>query len=329
MKNLDPKLNLLEEMRRALVTEGHAVLDLADTLGAEAEQALALLYNCRGKVILTGLGKSGLIARKIAATLSSTGTPALYLHPVDALHGDLGVLHADDLAIALSNSGGTEEVLRLLAPMKRVGIPVIALTGNRDSELARRATVHLYAGAAREACPLNLAPTASTTAALAMGDALAVTLLAMRGFQPDDYKLFHPGGSLGRKLMTTVADLMDTGARMPVVRAWQNVGEVVAVVLEKNFGVTCVVDADGRLAGSFSAGDLLRLHIRDRSLAFLGRPVADFMTVNPRHIGPEALAAEALNLMEKHNIRALFVVNDAGEPIGIIGLYEVLKAIDY
>ena len=151
MKNLDPKLNLLEEMRRALVTEGQAVLDLADTLGAEAEQALALLYNCCGKVILAGLGKSGLIARKIAATLSSTGTPALYLHPVDALHGDLGVLHADDLAIALSNSGGTEEVLRLLAPMKRVGIPVIALTGNRDSELARRATVHLYAGATREA----------------------------------------------------------------------------------------------------------------------------------------------------------------------------------
>lgn len=329
MRKTDDGFDALAEIRRALNLESEAVQALAERVGGEAERALRLMYECQGKVVVVGMGKSGLIGRKIAATLSSTGTPSIFLHPGEAIHGDLGVLSRNDVVIALSNSGSTDEVLRLLAPIRRLGIPLIAMTGNAQSELACRADVHLDVGVAREACPLNLAPTASTTAALAMGDALAVTLLAMRGFRPEDYAVFHPGGNLGRKLVTTVADLMESGERLPCVREDQVMSAVVDEVMHKNFGVTSVVDAEGRLVGSFSAGDLLRLHIRDRTVGFLGRPVSEFMTRTPRAVKPNALGAQALHEMERNNIRALFVVDDDGRPVGIIGLYEVLKAIDY
>lgn len=329
MRKTDETFDALAEVRRALTLEAEAVQALVPRVGTEAERALRLMCDCQGKVVVVGMGKSGLVGRKIAATLSSTGTPSIFLHPGEAIHGDLGVLSRNDIVVALSNSGSTEEVVRLLAPIRRMGIPLIAMTGNPQSELARRADVHLDVGVAREACPLNLAPTSSTTAALAMGDALAVTLLAMRGFRPEDYAVFHPGGNLGRKLVTTVADLMESGDKLPCVRADQVMSEVVDEVMHKNYGVTSVVDASGKLVGSFSAGDLLRLHIRDRSMAFLGRPVSEFMTRTPRTVEPGALGAQALHEMEKNNIRALFVVDAAGVPVGIIGLYEVLKAIDY
>lgn len=329
MRKTDVEFDALAEVRRALTLEAEAILDLVPRVGHQAEHALKLMYECQGKVVIVGMGKSGLIGRKIAATLSSTGTPSIFMHPADAIHGDLGVLSRNDIVIALSNSGSTAEVIKLLAPIRRMGIPLIAMTGNPHSEMAKRADIHLDVGVTREACPLNLAPTSSTTAAVAMGDALAVTLLAMRGFRPEDYAVFHPGGNLGRKLVTTVADLMETGDKLPLVREDQLMKEVVDEVMQKNYGITSVVDAGHKLVGSFSAGDLLRLHIRDRSMSFLDLPVSEFMHRKPRSIDPGSLGAQALHDMEKNNIRALFVVNSENEPIGIIGLYEVLKAIDF
>ena len=212
------ELDQLDEIRRALSLEADAIRALLPRIGENVERALSYMYACTGKVVVIGMGKSGLVGRKIAATLSSTGTPSIFLHPAEAIHGDLGVLARNDVVLALSNSGSTEEVVKLLGPIRRVGVPLISMTGNAASELAKRADVHIDVGVEREACPLNLAPTASTTAAMAMGDALAVTLLRMRGFRPEDYAVFHPGGNLGKKLVTTVADLMEVGSKVPMVR---------------------------------------------------------------------------------------------------------------
>ena len=322
-------VNVLTEVRLALEIEVAALQGLINRLTEAVESAIELLCKCKGKVVVTGIGKSGYIGRKIAATLASTGTPAFFLHPGEAIHGDLGMLGKEDIVLALSNSGSTEEIVRLLNPLRHMGIPVIAMTGNSQSELAKRAEVHLDVSVEREACPLNLAPTASTTAALAMGDAIAVTLLRLRDFREEDFAVFHPGGNLGKKLVTTAADLMDSGVKLPLVHDSLPVELVISEILAKRYGITSVVDETGRLTGAFSLGDLLRLHIQDRSLEFMRQPVRDYMTSRPKSVSLDALAAQALHVMESHNIRAIFVTDEEQRPIGIIGIYEVLKAIDY
>ena len=320
---------IISEARRALDVEIQGLQGLQPRLNDTFVAAVRAMYACKGRVVVAGMGKSGHIGTKIAATLASTGTPALFLHPGEAIHGDLGMVTPQDLALVLSNSGATEEVLRLLGPLRRMGVNVIAMTGNPQSELAKRADVHLDVGVAQEACPLGLAPTASTTAALAMGDTLAVCLLRLRNFKAEDYAVFHPGGSLGKKLMTVVADIMDTGDKVPVVPHDMPLRDVITVLQDKHYGVTGAVDAAGRLVGAFSMGDLARLHLKQTDLAFLEQPIGRHMHPDPKSVPPDLLAARALNIMETHNIRALFVVDEAHQPIGIIGLYETLRAVDY
>lgn len=321
--------DILQEARQALQIEIDGLTGLLNRLGEPFEKAVRLIFERNGKVVVAGVGKSGHIARKIAATLSSTGTMAMFLHPAEAVHGDLGSVGKDDTVLVLSNSGETEELIRLMGPLRRIGVPFIAMTGNAASELAKRADVHVDVSVDKEACPMGLAPTASTTAALAMGDALAVCLLQLRGFTPEDYAVFHPGGNLGKKLVTRVQDLMDIGEKVPTVLATDTVEHVIAELQDKHYGLTAVVDGEGILTGVFSMGDLTRLHLRDRSLSFMKEPIAQFASPNPITTSADALAARALNTMETHNIRALFAVDGAGKPIGIIGLYEVLRAIDY
>ena len=321
--------DILAELRKALEIEAEGIQGLIGRLDASFERAVRMVLECRGKVIVTGMGKSGHVANKVAATLNSTGTQAVFLHPAEAIHGDLGMIGPQDVVLAISNSGNTEELVRLLGPLRRIGVQLIAMTGNAQSELAKRAELHLDVGVPREACPLDLAPTASTTAALAMGDAIAVTLLKLRNFRPEDFALFHPGGNLGKKLVTTVADLMASGDKLPVVPEIMPVEAAVREVQDKNWGLAAVVDGAGRISGAFSLGDLLRLHTRDPSLAFMKRPVGEFMTRDPQVVEPDALAARALHIMETRNIRALFVADAGRRPVGIIGIYEVLKAIDY
>ncbi|HKI97536.1 MAG TPA: KpsF/GutQ family sugar-phosphate isomerase [bacterium] len=321
--------DILAELKRALQIEVEGIQGLIGRLDESFVQAVQMLYACEGRVVVTGVGKSGHVGNKIAATLASTGTKAFFMHPAEAIHGDLGMVGHGDVVLAISNSGQTEELIRLLGPLRRIDAQLIGMTGNPQSELAQRVDVHLNVGVPREACPLNLTPTASTTAALAMGDAIAVTLLSMRNFREEDYYLFHRGGSLGKKLLTTVRDLMASGEQLPLVRDDATVEATVREVQDKNWGLTAVVDGAGRLVGAFSLGDLLRLHTKDPSLQFMKQPVSGFMTRNPRAVEPDMLAARALNIMETHNIRALFVTDAEAQPVGIIGIYEVLKSIDY
>ena len=320
--------DILQEAKTALEIEKEGIANLIPRLGDSFKSAVEMIFSCKGKVAVTGMGKSGHIANKISATLASTGTMAFFLHPAEAIHGDLGMVSRNDIVLALSNSGQTEEVLRLLGPMRRMGVPLISLTGNPKSELARRSEVHLDVSVEREACPLGLAPTASTTAALAMGDTIAVCLLRLRNFKPEDYALFHPGGSLGKKLMTVVGDLMDR-ENLPQVAENDEITKVIAEMTAKTYGITAVVDGEGRLTGVFSLGDFSRLHIQDPTLSFYKKPVIEFMSVNPKTTNPDQLAARALHTMESMNIRALIVTDEEKHPVGIIGIYETLKAIDY
>ena len=321
--------DILESARKALRTEIAGIEGLLDRLGEPFQSAANMILACEGKVVVTGMGKSGHIGQKISATLSSTGTPSFFLHPAEAIHGDLGMVEKADIVLALSNSGQTEEVIRLLGPLRRIDVPLIAMTGAPNSELAKRAEVHLDVSVAEEACPMGLAPTASTTAALAMGDALAVVLLEMRGFTPEAYAVFHPGGNLGKKLMTTVLDLMEGGEKVPVVEETTTIRKTIEEIQQKHYGLTAVVDGSGKMAGVFSMGDFTRLHLKETDQTFMENPVSQYFSGSPRVVTPDVLAARALNMMETHNIRALFVVDETGRPIGIIGLYEVLKAIDY
>lgn len=322
-------MDVLDAARKALEIEIAGLRGLVARLDSSFEDAVNLILACDGKVAVTGMGKSGHVGQKIAATLASTGTTAFFLHPAEAIHGDLGMVASGDIALAISNSGETEEVVRLLAPLRRIGVPIIAMTGNPKSELAKRSQVHLDVSVAEEACPLGLAPTASTTAALAMGDALAVCLLLKKGFTKDDFALFHPGGNLGKTLVTLVSDLMETGEKVPIVEDSVPVKLAIRELQEKRYGLAAIVDKEGKLRGVFSMGDLTRLHLADPSLAFMDNPILDFATRDPKTTRPDVLAARALNTMETHNIRALFAVDESGKPAGIIGLYEVLKAIDY
>ena len=314
--------SLLDLARTVLRTEAAAILRLVDTLNGDFERAIEMLFECRGRVLVTGMGKSGIICRKIAATLSSTGTPAFFLHPAEATHGDLGALRDDDVVIAMSRSGETEEVIRLLESIRRIGARLIAITGEPKSTLGRVADVTLDCGIAEEACPLNLAPTASTTAALALGDALAMTLLVRRGFREQDFASLHPGGRLGRRLMR-VEQAMHAGDAAPLVRLSTRMPEVFHEMSSKRLGMTCVVGDDDRLAGVFTDGDLRRLLTRTTDV--LSLTAGEVMTANPITIDRRLLAVEALKMMEARKITAVVVVDAGGRVEGVVHLHDLWR----
>ena len=315
---------ILAAGRAALAVEAAAVAALVDRLDPAFAAACRCLLDRRGRVVVTGMGKSGHVGNKVAATLASTGTPAFFLHPAEAIHGDLGMVTRDDAVIALSNSGETAEVLALVPTLRRLGVPIVALTGNPASSLAEAATVHLDVGVAAEACPLNLAPTASTTATLAMGDALAVALLQLRGFTAEDFARSHPGGALGRRLLLHVADVMRQGDAVPAVRPSALLREGLLEMSGKGLGMTAVTAPDGRLLGVYTDGDLRRT--LDQALDFHALTMAEVMTAGPKAIGPGALAADAVNLMERYRIMALPVVDDDGRLVGALNVHDLLRA---
>ena len=315
---------LVELGRRALAIEADAVAALAQRVGGDFVRACRTMLACRGRVVVSGMGKSGHIAGKIAATLASTGTPAFFLHPAEASHGDVGMITREDLVLALSNSGETEELLTLVPVLKRMGVPLVALTGNPSSTLARAAEVHVDVSVPAEACPLNLAPTASTTASLAMGDALAVALLRMRGFTEQDFARSHPGGALGRRLLLHVADVMHTGAEIPLVGPDSRVSDGLLEMSRKGLGITAVADDGGTLLGVFTDGDLRRA--LDRRVDVHATAMREVMTANGRTIGPRELAAEAVLLMERHRITALIVVDAEQRVVGALNVHDLLRA---
>ncbi len=309
-----------EVARQVLEIEAAAVSGLVAQLDESFDRAVELIRTAPGRVVCSGMGKSGIVMKKVAATLASTGTPAFFLHPVEAIHGDLGMLVGGDVVLAASFSGTTEELLRLVETLKRLGVSLIAMTGNRDSPLARAADLHLSVAIDKEACPLNLAPTASTTATLALGDALAMALLEARGFTPEDFARFHPGGRLGKSLLR-VDQLMHGGDELPRVEASTPMRDAIYEMSRKRFGITAVVDERGRLAGVISDGDLRRLLERDESLA--GKSAGDCMNASPRTISGRELAPAALRTMEEHRITSLFVCADDGRPVGIVHLHDL------
>jgi len=306
--------------RKVLQTEAAAILTLVDRLDGTFERAVALLHDCRGRVIVTGIGKSGIICQKIAATFASTGTPAFFLHPAEAIHGDLGVLQADDVILALSYSGETEELLRLLETIKRLGARLIAITGDCQSSLGKAANVALDCRVSEEACPLNLVPTASTTAALALGDALAMTLLVAKGFKQEDFASLHPGGKLGRRLMR-VEQLMHGGEQAPIVRVDTQMLDVIYEMSSKGLGMSCVVDDSKRLVGIITDGDLRRHMSNGTNIQ--SRVASEVMTRRPITVSPDTLAAEALHILETRKITSIVVV-DAGSLVqGVVHLHDL------
>ena len=313
---------LLDLARKVLRTEAAAILSLVERVDGEFERAVQLLVECRGRVVVTGMGKSGIICRKIAATLSSTGTSAFFLHPAEAIHGDLGALRDDDVVVALSHSGETEELLRLLESIRRLGARLIAITGDPDSTLGRAADVTLNCGITEEACPMNLVPTASTTAALALGDALAMSLLVCKGFRVADFAALHPGGKLGRRLIR-VEHAMHAGAASPIVRTSSRMPDVFHEMSSKRLGMTCVVDDDGRLAGVFTDGDLRRLMTRTPDVLTLS--AGEVMTPRPVTIDRQLLAVEALKIMETHKITSVIVVDGARRVEGVVHLHDLWR----
>ncbi|HEY2986467.1 MAG TPA: KpsF/GutQ family sugar-phosphate isomerase [Candidatus Binatia bacterium] len=315
----------LKRARDVLDIEARGILSLIERLDENFVRAVDLLYHCKGKVVVTGLGKSGLICRKIAATLSSTGTPSLFLHAGDANHGDMGMINKGDVVLAVSNSGETEEILKFVPIIKRLGVKLIVMTGNSGSNLSTTADVVLNAGIKEEACPLGLSPTASTTAALALGDALAVVLLEKKGFKEEDFALRHPGGTLGRKLLLRVEDLMHRGAEVPLVSGETPMKEAILEITSKRLGVTGVVNGEGNLIGVVTDGDLRRgLESKGDIFAFKAK---DLMSRNPKTIPSDALAAHAMTVMEEHSITSLFVLeNGTKKPAGVVHLHDLLKA---
>jgi arabinose-5-phosphate isomerase len=315
---------LIEMGREALRIEARAVAALVDRLGDDFGRACRMLLACTGRVVVSGMGKSGHVGGKIAATLASTGTPAFFLHPAEASHGDLGMVTRGDVVLAISYSGETVELLTILPLFKRMDARLIAMTGNSSSTLAREADVHLDVSVPAEACPLNLAPTASTTAALAMGDALAVALLKHRGFTEADFARSHPGGTLGRRLLLHVADVMRRGKDLPIVRPETPLTEGLLEMSRKRLGLTAVVDGSDRVVGIFTDGDLRRA--LDRDLDVHATTMADVMTSGPRSIGPGELAAEAVLMMEKHAVNGLLVLDESGRLVGALNVHDLLRA---
>ncbi|WP_273023211.1 KpsF/GutQ family sugar-phosphate isomerase [Rheinheimera sp.] len=304
--------------------EAAAVEQLKQYLDADFNLACQLIFDSTGKTIVTGMGKSGHIGSKIAATLASTGTPAFFVHPGEASHGDLGMLSAADIVIAISNSGETAEVLTIMPVIKRLGIKLIAMTGNPASTLAKLADAHLCVKVEQEACPLGLAPTASTTATLAMGDALAVALLDARGFSADDFALSHPGGSLGRKLLLRLEDIMHTGEQVPTVLYSATIKDALLEISKKGLGMTAVVDEQGKMAGVFTDGDLRR--ILDQRYDIHSNQIADVMTRNCITAQAQQLAAESLQIMQQKKINGLIIIDDAGKPVGAMNMHDLLRA---
>lgn len=304
--------------------EADAVAALAERIDDDFVAACRLMFNCKGRVVVTGMGKSGHIAGKIAATLASTGTPAFFVHPGEASHGDLGMITAQDVVLALSNSGETGEVITILPIIKRIGVPLIAMTGSRESTLAKFATSHIDVSVRQEACPLGLAPTSSTTAALVMGDALAVSLLEARGFTRDDFALSHPGGSLGRRLLLMVSDIMHTGDEVPLVPESALITEALLEMTEKKMGMTVIVDRSGKTVGIFTDGDLRRF--LEKNLDVHTTRIGDAMTRNFTAIGADILAAEAMRIMQQKKINALIVADDGFRPVGALNMHDLIHA---
>lgn len=317
------KNDILHTGRNTFQIEIDAMKASMDRLDESFVRAVEIIFACKGRVVVTGMGKSGIIARKIAATMSSTGTPAFFLHPAEGVHGDLGMIVKGDVCLALSNSGETAEIVKLLPIIKRFNIPLISIVGNMNSTLAHRSDCALDGTVAKEACPLNLAPTASTTVSLAIGDALSVALLEKRGFSRDDFAVFHPSGALGKKLLLRVEDMMHTGDRVPVINISRKVSDAVFVMSAKGFGCTSVVDDDGVLKGIITDGDLRRALEKYDNVFALN--IADMQIKYPKVIDKNALAAKALSIMEQYSITSLFVVDDDGKPFGIIHLHDLLK----
>jgi arabinose-5-phosphate isomerase len=314
----------LQLARETLDIEAAALLGLKARLDERFLQAVDMMLGVQGRVVVTGMGKSGHIGRKIAATLASTGTPAMFVHPAEASHGDLGMIKTVDLVLGISNSGESDELVAILPVLKRQGVPLIAMTGGLTSSLARHADVVLDTSVEKEACPLNLAPTASTTAQLAMGDALAVALLDARGFKPEDFARSHPGGSLGRKLLTHVSDVMRQGDEVPRVGPDTGFSDLMREMSSKGLGASSVVDADGRVLGVFTDGDLRRLIEKGADLR--GLKARDVMHAQPRTIAAEALAVEAAEMMELHRITSILVVDEAGRLCGAINTNDLMRA---
>jgi arabinose-5-phosphate isomerase len=324
-ENTPSAAHMLTLARQVLEIEAQAIQNLIARLDGSFSEAVRLMLDCSGRVVVSGMGKSGHIARKIASTLASTGTPAFFVHPGEASHGDLGMIAEHDVLIALSNSGESPELLTIVPIVKRKGARLIAMTGNPLSSLAREADVHLDASVAQEACPLGLAPTASTTAALALGDALAVALLDARGFGAEDFARSHPGGALGRRLLVHVRDLMHGGDALPCVHQDALLTEALLEITRKGLGMTAVVDGRNRLVGIYTDGDLRRTLEKTQD-DIRALKVADAMSRNPRTISPDRLAAEAVQLMERHKINGLLVADEEGAPVGALNMHDLLRA---
>ncbi|MBI4681837.1 MAG: KpsF/GutQ family sugar-phosphate isomerase [Nitrospirae bacterium] len=316
---------LIDQAKNILRIEADAVNALVDRIDQSFVDAVEIMYSCTGKVVVTGMGKSGLIGKKIAATLASTGTPALYMNPAEGSHGDIGMISKGDVVLSISNSGETEEIIRILPTLKRLEIKIIAMTGNPQSLLSKTSDVSLDVSVKEEACPMGLAPTASTTAALAMGDALAITLLNKKGFTEEDFAFFHPGGSLGRRLILTIEDLMHTGDAIPLVYSNTLMKEAIMEISSKRLGITTVVDADNKMQGVITDGDLRR-GMEKWGRDFFSLKAEDFMTHRPKTVKKNMLAVKALTLMEKYSITVLVVADEEDNIDGVIHLHDLLKA---
>ncbi len=314
---------IIKNAKKVLEIEAQAISSLIDTIDDNFTKAVEYILASTGKVVVTGIGKSGIICKKIASTLASTGTPAIFLHPAEAAHGDLGMIVRDDIVIAISNSGESEELLNILPVLKRMGIKLISITGKADSTLARFGDVVLIVHIETEACPLGLAPTASTTATLALGDALAISLLNERGFNENDFALVHPGGSLGRRLLLTAKDMMHSGDDIPLTSGESSVKDAMFIITAKRFGVVGILGDDDRLIGIITDGDIRRALEKDPDI--LSRKAKDIMSRDPKMIAPESLAAKALNTMEMYSITSLFVGSDKKNIEGIVHIHDLLK----
>lgn len=310
--------------RQTIEIEKDAIQALHSRIDERFVEACQLLMECQGRVVVIGMGKSGHIGRKIAATFASTGTPAFFVHPGEASHGDMGMITGEDVVLAISNSGNTAEVVTLLPLIKRMGTPLITMTGNEESTMARQAVVNLNIAVTKEACPLGLAPTSSTTATLVMGDALAVALLEARGFSPEDFAFSHPGGTLGRRLLLKVSDVMHTGEALPTVRQDARMSEALLEMSRKGLGMTAIVDTSSKLVGVFTDGDLRRT--LDRNVDIHETQIGSVMTAQCKTIGPDHLAAEALNIMEEIKINGLLVTDPHGRLVGALNMHDLLRA---
>ncbi len=315
---------MLKRAKEVLLHEAESVRQLVDRLDTSFERAVDSILNCTGKVIVTGMGKSGIVGRKIVATFNSTGTPAIYLHPAEGLHGDLGLLQKDDLVIAVSKSGNLDELESFYPVIERLGLTLISITGNLQSPLAKRSDIALDASVSAEACIHNLAPTSSSTAAIALGDALALVVQEQRGFTADDFKLLHPGGTLGRRLTLRIRDLMHSGDDLPLANFKMLVKDMLVLITNKRLGTALIVDDERKLLGIFTDGDLRRLVNRNDN--FLQKTAADVMSPQPKLIGPDELAERGLKIMEDHKITALVVVDNHRRPVGIVHIHDILKS---